>query len=207
MFQRQIFHTWMIFDKNIIIGIKVLNRYKKKNLEYYFLVVSPTRTEIFTTWFNYGTEHYSQTSCERSAWFNYRTEHYSQTSCERTTWFNYWALIVADLHGKNFDACPQTLSVQFSFLSARVKGGSRIARRRERQHTNLQDFPPKNCMKLRKFWSVGGAPPPWDPPLRVRKIRQNNIWQHYIFHNCHKIPFVMDFKIPMNLFKRDHHMR
>ena len=32
-----------------------------------------------------------------------------------------------------------------------------------RQHTNLPDFP-KNCMKLRKFWSVwGGAP--LDPPL------------------------------------------
>ena len=27
-----------------------------------------------------------------------------------------------------------------------------------RQHTNLSDFP-ENCMKLRKFWSVGGAPP------------------------------------------------
>ena len=162
MFQRQIFHTWMIFDKynNCDKSFKLL---KKKNLEYYFLVVSPTRTEIFTTWFNYGTEHYSQTSCERSAWFNYgtehysqtscersawfnyRTEHYSQTSCERTTWFNYWALIVADLHGKNFDACPQTLSVQFYFLSARVGGGSRIAHRRGRQHTNLQDFPQKTA--------------------------------------------------------------
>ena len=33
-----------------------------------------------------------------------------------------------------------------------------------RQHTNLADFP-KNCMKLRKFWSVGGGMrrecPPW----------------------------------------------
>ena len=33
-----------------------------------------------------------------------------------------------------------------------------------RQHTNLPDFP-KNCMKLRKFWSVGGGMrreyPPW----------------------------------------------
>ena len=39
-----------------------------------------------------------------------------------------------------------------------------------RQHTNLPDFP-KNCMKLRNFWSVGGgrAPgcPPLDPPLHV----------------------------------------
>ena len=49
------------------------------------------------------------------------------------------------------------------------RGGSRISRRRGRQpfgggrqHTNLPDFP-KNCMKLRTFWSVGGAPgaPPW----------------------------------------------
>ena len=34
-----------------------------------------------------------------------------------------------------------------------VRGGSRISRRRGHQHTNLPDFP-KNCMKLRKFWSV-----------------------------------------------------
>ena len=29
-----------------------------------------------------------------------------------------------------------------------------------RQHTNLPDFP-KNCMKLRKFWSGGGGGRPW----------------------------------------------
>ena len=40
-----------------------------------------------------------------------------------------------------------------------LQGGSRISCRRGRQHTNF----PKNCMKLIKFWSVGGtragAPP------------------------------------------------
>ena len=51
-----------------------------------------------------------------------------------------------------------------------TRGGYRIPRRRGansqggRQHTNQLDFP-KNCMKLRKFWSVGGArvkgAPPW----------------------------------------------
>ena len=46
-----------------------------------------------------------------------------------------------------------------------IRDGYRIPRRRGRQplggrqHTNLPDFP-KNCMKLRKFWSVEGAPPP-----------------------------------------------
>ena len=38
---------------------------------------------------------------------------------------------------------------------------------RGHQHTNLLDFP-KYCMKLRKFWSMGGPHwgcPPLDPPL------------------------------------------
>ena len=44
-------------------------------------------------------------------------------------------------------------------------GGSPNPPGEGRQHTNLPDFP-KNCMKLRKFWSVrgGGAS---DPPLDV----------------------------------------
>ena len=33
-------------------------------------------------------------------------------------------------------------------------GQGRIPRRRGNQHTNLPDFP-KNCMKLRTFWSLG----------------------------------------------------
>ena len=42
-----------------------------------------------------------------------------------------------------------------------VGGGANLPGRGH-QHTNLPDFP-KNYMKLRKFWSVGGAPgvPPW----------------------------------------------
>ena len=36
-----------------------------------------------------------------------------------------------------------------------------------RQHTSLPDFP-KNCMKLRKFWSGGRAP--LDPPLVLERI-------------------------------------
>ena len=54
------------------------------------------------------------------------------------------------------------------------RGGYRILRRRGhqpsrgRQHTNLPDFP-KNCMKLRNFWSAGRDAcwrhSPLDPPL------------------------------------------
>ena len=62
------------------------------------------------------------------------------------------------------------------------RGGYRILRRRGRQpsgggrqHTNLPDFP-KNCMKLRKFWSVGGAPgvPRLYPPLKKIKGATDN---------------------------------
>ena len=36
-----------------------------------------------------------------------------------------------------------------------------------RQHTSLPDFP-KNCMKLRKFWSVGvRGRSPLDPPMQT----------------------------------------
>ena len=38
-------------------------------------------------------------------------------------------------------------------------GTNHPGRGRGRQHTSLPEFP-KNCMKLRKFWSVEGAPPP-----------------------------------------------
>ena len=61
--------------------------------------------------------------------------------------------------------------VRMKWTNQHSRGGSRIPHRRGRQpsggrsqHTNF----PKNCMKLRKFWSVGGgAPgvPPLDPPL------------------------------------------
>ena len=50
-----------------------------------------------------------------------------------------------------------------------IRGGYRIPGRSGcqplggYQHTNLPDFP-KNCMKLRKFWSVGGRAPR-EPPL------------------------------------------
>ena len=47
-------------------------------------------------------------------------------------------------------------------------GPGRLPRRRGRQHTNLSGFP-KNCMKLRKFWFVGGGGgaggAPLNPPL------------------------------------------
>ena len=49
-----------------------------------------------------------------------------------------------------------------------------------RQHTILPNFP-KNCMKLRKVWSVGGAPgvPPLDPPLRVfHDLSTTHEWQY-----------------------------
>ena len=62
----------------------------------------------------------------------------------------------------------QRLAIYDSFP---FRSGSRIFRRRGRQPfrrgTNIQicQIFPKNCMKLRKFWSVGGRPPPLDPPL------------------------------------------
>ena len=40
-----------------------------------------------------------------------------------------------------------------------------------RQHMILPNFA-KNCMKLRKFWAVGGAPP-LNPPLIVINERNN----------------------------------
>ena len=44
-------------------------------------------------------------------------------------------------------------------IVAMIRDGSRIP--------NLPDFPPKKCMKLRKFWSVGGrGHAPGAPPLR-----------------------------------------
>ena len=66
------------------------------------------------------------------------------------------------------DALVPALGVDMDLTRA----GSRIPHRRGRQpvggggqHTNLPDFP-KNCMKLRKFWSVGGpGGVPLDPPL------------------------------------------
>ena len=60
--------------------------------------------------------------------------------------------------------------------TATDRSGSRIPRRRGCQHTNLPDFP-KNCMKLRKFWSVGEAPgtPPLDPPLTDHNSRSSLI--------------------------------
>ena len=56
-------------------------------------------------------------------------------------------------------------------------------------YTSLPDFP-KNCMKLRKFWSVGvgGAPgetPPLDPPLSFqfdyRKLQNKQVFQGHVF--------------------------
>ena len=47
----------------------------------------------------------------------------------------------------------------------------------DHQYTNLPDFL-KNCMKLRKFWSIGGVcagDAPLDPPLGgIRRIEQSN---------------------------------
>ena len=43
-------------------------------------------------------------------------------------------------------------------------GGGANPRGEGRQHTNFPDFP-KNYMKLRKFWSVGGGRTPGAPPL------------------------------------------
>ena len=58
-------------------------------------------------------------------------------------------------------------NVNFFFILEMIRGGSRISRRRGRhpsrgmcQHTHF----PKNCMKLRKFWSVGGDRAPRAPP-------------------------------------------
>ena len=92
-----------------------------------------------TAWFNYRTEHYSQTPCEWTAWFNYGRKHYSQTPCEWTAWFNYRALIVVDLHKKILDACPPPPHnplgpIFFFFLQVSGKFGkiisdSNIARR------------------------------------------------------------------------------
>ena len=74
------------------------------------------------------------------------------------------------------------------------RGGSRIPCRRGRQpsegacqHTILSNFP-KNCMKSRKFWTVGGgggrAPgaPPLNPPLCYHHIQlcTNTYGDHYV---------------------------
>ena len=73
------------------------------------------------------------------------------------------------------------LIIHCSIFATRTltRGGSSIPRRRGRQpfrrghqHTKLPDFP-KNCMKLRKFWFIGGAcagGAPLDPQLLT--IRQ-----------------------------------
>ena len=51
------------------------------------------------------------------------------------------------------------------FAKSRIWGGYKIPRRRGRQ-PSIAKGPhfPKNCMKLRKFWSVGGCAP-GSPPL------------------------------------------
>ena len=53
-----------------------------------------------------------------------------------------------------------------------------------RQHTNLPDFP-KNCMELRKVWSVRGGrtpgAPPLDPPL-ILFIDTVNVFLKYLKH-------------------------
>ena len=46
----------------------------------------------------------------------------------------------------------------------RIQDSPRRGRRSSRrglQHTNLPGFFQNNCMKLRKFWSVGGERAPW----------------------------------------------
>ena len=73
------------------------------------------------------------------------------------------------------------------------RGGYRIPRRRGRQplgghqHTNLSDFP-KNCTKLRKFWSIGerapGAPP-LDPPLNLSLVDiQTSVHNTFVTLKC-----------------------
>ena len=71
-------------------------------------------------------------------------------------------------------------------MSGTSRGRSRIpcrrgcqAARRGCQHTNLPDFPKQNCMKLRKFWSMGGA------------RRGHPRWIHYwsgCYHSTSKTP-------------------
>ena len=49
------------------------------------------------------------------------------------------------------------------------------------KHTNLPDFS-KNCMKLRKFWSVGGHAPgatPLDRPYKIWSSIKKLTWQKY----------------------------
>ena len=48
------------------------------------------------------------------------------------------------------------MEVQNGQMFIHLPSGSRIPRTRERQHMILPKFP-KNCMKLRKCWALGGA--------------------------------------------------
>ena len=90
-------------------------------------------------------------------------------NCWIRSWSNMSALFpysrvehrTGDKHG--YCLCTGSILMGREF-GDNYRGGSRILRSRGHQpcrrgweHTNLPDFPPKNDMKLRKFWSIGGG--------------------------------------------------
>ena len=61
------------------------------------------------------------------------------------------------------DGEHQMVQIACTWLLDNCRGGSWIPCRRGRQHMILSKFP-KNCMKSRQFWTVGGRAPR-TPPL------------------------------------------
>ena len=64
------------------------------------------------------------------------------------------------------------------YSAGKRRCGSRIPCRRGvnplgggRQHTILSNFQ-KNCMKSRKFWTVGGGGAPLNPPLKCNMLHR-----------------------------------
>ena len=77
-----------------------------------------------------------------------------------------------------------------------TRGGSRIPRRRVRQQILLSKFS-KNCMKLRKFWAVGGK---LLLMRRVKKLDLVKVVFEGIGNHFHSILFS---KSPKNIFTHE----